>query len=96
VSPTRYEAYGLGVHEALCCGLPAIVSADAGVAERYPPDLADLLLPDPDDDADLAGRLRRCRAEMPRERVRDLSARLRSYTWDDMGRAFLKALGESE
>ena len=26
VAPTRYEAYGLGVHEALCSGLPAIVS----------------------------------------------------------------------
>ncbi|MDK2408772.1 glycosyltransferase [Aphanizomenon sp. PH219] len=34
VAPTRYEAYDLGVHEALCCGLPAIVSADAGVDER--------------------------------------------------------------
>jgi glycosyltransferase involved in cell wall biosynthesis len=34
VAPTRYEAYGLGVHEALCCGLPALVSGNAGVAER--------------------------------------------------------------
>jgi glycosyltransferase involved in cell wall biosynthesis len=94
VSPTRYEAYGLGVHEALCCGLPAIVSATAGVAERYPPDLADLLLPDPDDAADLAARLRRWRSEMPRDRVQPLSAQLRSHTWDDMGWAFLTAIGE--
>jgi len=36
VSPVRYEAYGLNVQEALCCGVPAIVSACAGVAERYP------------------------------------------------------------
>src|SRR5436190_12266233 len=34
VAPTRYEAYGLAVHEALCCGLPAIVSSSAGVAVR--------------------------------------------------------------
>ena len=27
VAATRYEAYGLGVHEALCCGLPAITTA---------------------------------------------------------------------
>ena len=53
VSPTRYEAYGLNVHEALCCGLPALVSRSAGVAERYPAGLADLLIPDPDDPADL-------------------------------------------
>ena len=37
VHPARYEAYGLGVHEALCRGLPAIVSAAAGVTERIPP-----------------------------------------------------------
>lgn len=34
VSPSRYEAYGLGVHEALCRGLPILVSRSAGVAER--------------------------------------------------------------
>ena len=68
VSPTRYEAYGLGVHEALCCGLPALVTRTAGVAERYPVELQDWLLPDPDDAADLADRLRRC-ASGPRRRV---------------------------
>ena len=36
VHPARYEAYGLAVHEALCRGIPAIVSREAGVAERYP------------------------------------------------------------
>ncbi len=47
VHPARYEAYGLAVHEALCRGLPALVTAAAGVAERYPEDLGDLLLQDP-------------------------------------------------
>lgn len=94
-SPTRYEAYGLGVHEALCCGLPAVVSASAGVAERYPPELAELLLPNPDDATDLAARLRRWRDTSFRERVRPLSERLRAHTWDDMGRAFLSAIGEA-
>ena len=46
VHPVRYEAYGLGVHEALCCGVPAVVSASAGVAERFPHDLRPLLLQD--------------------------------------------------
>ena len=50
VAPTRYEAYGLGVHEAICCGLPAFVSRESGVAERYPDSLRPrLLLNDPDD-----------------------------------------------
>lgn len=95
ISPTRYDAYGLGVHEALCCGLPAIVSASAGVAERYPADLAEFLLPDPDDATDLAARLRywhdhRC---VVRERFRPLRDQLRAYSWDDMSRAFLNAIG---
>src|SRR4029450_246738 len=45
VHPARYEAYGLGVHEAICRGVPAIVCAAAGVAERFPADLSPLLLP---------------------------------------------------
>src|SRR4029078_13689650 len=38
VSPVRYEAYGLNVQEAICRGVPAMVSATAGVAERYTDD----------------------------------------------------------
>ena len=97
VSPTRYEAYGLGVHEAICCGLPAIVSADAGVAERYPSALGDWLLPDPDDAADLATKLRHWRADVAgsRGRFAAFSAALRSHTWDDMAEQFLRAVGEA-
>lgn len=36
VSPARYEAYGLNVHEALCRGCPVLVNSMAGVAERIP------------------------------------------------------------
>jgi glycosyltransferase involved in cell wall biosynthesis len=94
VAPTRYEAYGLGVQEALCCGLPAFVSASAGIAERYPPELADLLIPDPDDAVDLASRLRRWKdaSEKWRSLVTPLSESLRAYTWDDMAEAFLRAI----
>jgi glycosyltransferase involved in cell wall biosynthesis len=95
VSPTRYEAYGLNVHEALCCGLPALVSRDAGVAERFPPGLHDLLIPDPDDAADLAARLGRWRERRGElaEAVSGLSERLRSTTWDDMAERFVAAVG---
>jgi glycosyltransferase involved in cell wall biosynthesis len=94
VAPTRYEAYGLGVHEALCSGLPAIVSADAGVAERYPSDLTDLLLPNPDDADDLAERIVTCLddyAEL-RFRVEPFSASLRARTWDDMAEDIARAV----
>jgi glycosyltransferase involved in cell wall biosynthesis len=87
VSPTRYEAYGLAVHEAVCCGTPAIVSADAGVAERFPASLKHLLLDDPNDVDGLVLRLRRCldatSAEL-RDAVRSFSCELRQRSWDDM------------
>jgi glycosyltransferase involved in cell wall biosynthesis len=84
VSPTRYEAYGLNVQEALCCGLPALVSASAGVAERYPPELHGLLLPDPDDAPALAARMRSWRDARAayRARVAPLGQALRARTWD--------------
>lgn len=86
VSPTRYEAYGLAVQEALCCGLPAIVSRAAGVAERIPAPLGALLLDDPDDAGELAERLLAWRAgvEAHRAAALALSAELRAWTWDHM------------
>lgn len=90
VAPTRYEAYGLGVQEALCSGRPAFVSASAGIAEQYPPELRDLLLPDPDDAADLAARLTRW-AAAPAD-VGPLAERLRAWTWDHMSARILELL----
>jgi glycosyltransferase involved in cell wall biosynthesis len=86
VAPARYEAFGLAVQEAICCGLPAVVSADAGVAERIPPSMRALLLPEPEDAADLAARLRAWRGAIPLHRAAalSLSAELRTRTWDDM------------
>jgi glycosyltransferase involved in cell wall biosynthesis len=94
VAPTRYEAYGLGVHEALCCGLPALVSATAGVAERYPLHLRDLLLPDPEDVVALAAQLRHWRVASLQysQLVSSLSEELRAYTWDDMARSILEKI----
>lgn len=86
VAPTRYEAYGLAVQEALCCGLPAVVSAGAGVAERITPPLHPLLLCEPDDAAELAERLLAWRADVDgyRAAALELSAALREWTWDHM------------
>ncbi|MDB4947853.1 MAG: glycosyl transferase family 1 [Gemmatimonadetes bacterium] len=94
VAPTRYEAYGLAVQEALCCALPAIVSAAAGVAERIPRSLADLLVRDPDDATELADVLR----AWDRQRgayasaARDASAALRRRTWSDMAAEMMAAI----
>ena len=88
VHPARYEAYGLAVHEAICSGVPAIVSSTAGVAERFPHDLDELLVEDVDSAADLCARFRRWRAapdEFTR-RTRAFGAQLRTRSWDDMAR----------
>lgn len=94
IAPTRYEAYGLGVHEALCTGVPAIVSAGAGVAERYPPGLSSLLLEDPDSSSELAEKLTRLRhgIDVVRQRVLEYSRVLRGRTWDHMADDILRLL----
>ena len=97
VAPTRYEPYGLGVHEALCCGLPAIVSAGAGVAERYPANLSELLLPDPNNHEDLVRRLlawRQKKIEI-QALIQPFSTLLRSYTWDDMAQRIVALIDQN-
>ena len=86
VSPVRYESYGLNVQEALCRGVPAIVSAGAGVAERYPTPLRDLLLSDPEDVDDLVKSMFmwRSRIDFWRLRVTEFSKELRAYSWREM------------
>jgi len=86
VLPSRYEGYGRPVQEALCCGIPALVSRASGIADQYPAELADLIIPDAEDAADLAARLTRWRMapELWRERIRPFSAALREHTWRRM------------
>ena len=86
VAPTRYEPYGLAVQEALCLGVPALVSADAGIAERYPEGLRALLLSDPTDEAALAERIAAClerRAELA-GKTRAVGEALRERSWRKM------------
>jgi glycosyltransferase involved in cell wall biosynthesis len=86
VSPARYESYGLNVQEALCCGVPAIASASAGVAERYSSELSSLLLPNPADASDLASKMVHWRRDMAgwKGRLEPTMRMLRNYTWDEM------------
>jgi glycosyltransferase involved in cell wall biosynthesis len=94
VAPTRYEAYGLGVHEALCCGLPAIVSASAGVSERYPQQLNNLFLSNPEDAESLATLIYYWKKdiELYRQSVEFFSKQMQSYSWDTMTANILRKL----
>lgn len=86
VLPSRYEGYSMVTHEAFCCGVPALVSRSAGIAERYPDTLQELLIDDPADDREVERRLRHWHANRDRFRTEaeSFGARLREYTWADM------------
>jgi glycosyltransferase involved in cell wall biosynthesis len=85
VAPARYEAYGLAVHEAVCCGLPSIVTEISGVAERLP-ELQPLQFPAGDDPEPLVSAIDRWTSAPGEWRARALAAstKLRAWTWDDM------------
>ena len=98
VSPTRYEPYGQGVHEAICCGLPAFVTRCAGISERFPADLHDLLLDDPPDASKLYGRLREWHKDIDgyRRRMAPFAEQLRRRTWSDMAADIVRAMPGAE
>ena len=85
VSPVRYEAYGLNVHEALCRGLAVMVTRTAGVVERFDATWTKRLLPETSRRSD-AERLRAWRSDVDgwRARAASTAARLRARSWDDM------------
>ena len=95
VSPVRYEAYGLGIQEAVGRGVPVLVSASAGIAERFPADVRAMLLASPDDADEVMARLLGWRRAMDhwRQQFARLGAEVRRYTWDDMA-ARIVALAE--
>jgi glycosyltransferase involved in cell wall biosynthesis len=90
VSPARYESFGLNVQEALCRGVPAIASANAGVAEIYPRELRNLLLPDPEDVESLVARMLLWRSNTAhwRDQAMEMSKTLSLYTWKHMAERF--------
>src|SRR5258708_5932178 len=92
VQPSFYEAYGLSAHEALCCGVPALVTRSSGIAERYPPPLSGLLRDRPPPVANLVEHLCRWRAAHKEwcAKVNGLSNQLRQHTWSDMAREFVE------
>ena len=97
VSPVRYEAYGLNVQEALCRGIPAIVSASAGISERYPPQLSRLILRDPSSVDELVERMLDWRGSMSawKESIKPLAAELRARSWHDMARDFVAVVEQA-
>lgn len=92
--PSRYEGYSLVTQEALACGVPAFVTRASGIAERYPADLVELLIDDPEDVALLAGKLRawRPRVAALRDLVAPFSQQIRALSWDAMAAQLVAAI----
>jgi glycosyltransferase involved in cell wall biosynthesis len=97
VSPVRYDAYGLNVQEALCRGVPALVSRHAGIAERFTTEMSDMVLVDPEDTGEVVTRLLRWRQAMETWKARSaaLGAELRRHTWTDMAARIVSLAEES-
>jgi glycosyltransferase involved in cell wall biosynthesis len=91
VSPVRYEAYGLNVQEAVCRGIPAIVSESAGIAELFPEEVRTMLLPDPESASMLVDRLWLWRSdiELWKSRFLVFGAALRKNGFGDMAQRLL-------
>jgi glycosyltransferase involved in cell wall biosynthesis len=96
VHPARYEAYGLGVHEAVCRGIPAIVTDVAGVTERLSSSFGELIVSSPPTADAIARALRAWRADVAgwRDRAATAGAILRGRTWDDMSADIVAAVEE--
>lgn len=85
VFPTYYDTFGQVVLEAMACGLPVVVSAQAGVSEVVTDGQNAIVMKDPSDTAFLAEQLRMLQDPTLRERIghaaRDTAVR---YTWDSV------------
>jgi glycosyltransferase involved in cell wall biosynthesis len=86
VSPSRYEAYGLAVQDALAQEVPALVTRTAGIAERYPRGLAHLLVDNTDSPEVWAEAiaLALSRSQSTGQALRDFSLQLCRRTWRTM------------
>jgi glycosyltransferase involved in cell wall biosynthesis len=84
VSPSLEDSFGLPIAEAMACGLPAVTSPFAGVAERLDSGVDAFVLRDPKDPGELARLLEELfRDPARRQRVGEAAARKAlEWTWD--------------
>jgi glycosyltransferase involved in cell wall biosynthesis len=90
VFPSRYETSGLVLLEAMAAGLPVVTAATVGGAEVVTPDCG-VVLPDPNDVAQLAQTLQALMADPTRRSQMGQAARRRAeaHTWDSMAQQYL-------
>lgn len=94
IAPARYEPFGMAVQEALACHVPALTSAEAGVAELYPAESAELLISQQASTQDFADRIRRMldHPDHARALAAPAARAARAYTWDCMAADIVRAM----
>jgi UDP-glucose:(heptosyl)LPS alpha-1,3-glucosyltransferase len=97
VHPTPYDAFGMVVSEAMACGLPVIVSKEAGASELIQHGVNGLLLTDLTNEGELAGHMR-CLYEN-RVWAVELGAaartRVESLSWDAVAEQTMRVYREA-
>jgi glycosyltransferase involved in cell wall biosynthesis len=94
VSPSREDSFGLPVAEAMACGLPAITSAYAGVADYIHDGVDGFVLREPRDAQTLARLMERLQAEpeLRRKVGEGASQTVLAWDWDRNAEAVWKLL----
>jgi UDP-glucose:(heptosyl)LPS alpha-1,3-glucosyltransferase len=93
VLPTRYEAWGLVIVEALGSGLPVVTSRLAGAAIAVRDGETGRLLEDPEDTAELAAAIRWSLSSEPMS-AHAISASVNGYTWEQIVARYADVLRE--
>lgn len=84
VFPTRHDAFGMVVAEAMAHGIPVLVSKNAGVAEIIPRE--DFLISDFTNADEIAERIRILAQRNLQETGTELQAKVQHYTWELMAK----------
>jgi glycosyltransferase involved in cell wall biosynthesis len=98
VSPSREDSFGLPVAEAMACGLPAITSVCAGVADYIHDGVDGFVLRDPRDAQTLSQLIGRLHAEPDLRRVvgEEASKTIQEWDWNSNAAAVMELLKNAE